>query len=303
MDLHPQVRSLIEAETAAADEPAPADLGRLRAGYLETAVRLGGAPEEVERVDDVVIARHDRSSLPLRVYRPLEAAAALGAIVWHHGGGWVIGDLDGFDRVARSLANASGQAVVSVDYRLAPEHPYPAAVQDGELALRWAASEGAERFGFDGRRVLVGGDSAGGQVAVWASLRAPGLARGQLLVYPALDPAMASESYRAHAGGPMLRARDMAWFWEHYLSGGERPRPLEDVRLAGQPPALVAVAGHDPLRDDGLAYARALRAAGVAVETVEFEDMVHGFLRWGGVVDRSRALIGLLAGWGRDALA
>ncbi len=295
MEIHPQVRALIDASTAVDEEPGPADLVALRAGYLAVAVERGGAVEEVEAVDDVVIARPDGSSLRARVYAPRIRAAPLGAIVWHHGGGWVIGDLDGFDRVARTLANASGQVVVSVDYRLAPEHPYPAAVEDGELAVRWAGSEGAARFGFDGGRVLVGGDSSGGQVAVGAALRAPGLARGQLLVYPALDHEMGSEAYRRHAVAPMLSAGDMAWFWEQYVSGGVAVEPLTDGELARLPPAFIAVAGHDPLRDDGLEYGHRLRAAGVAAQSVEFEDMVHGFLRWGGVVDRTQALIRLLA--------
>jgi len=294
MEVHPQVRSLIEAQSAAGDEPGPADLMGMRAGYLAVAVELGGAVEEVEAVDDVVIARPDGSSLRARVYAPRIPAAPLGAIVWHHGGGWVIGDLEGFDRVARTLCNASGQVVVSVDYRLAPEHPYPAAVEDGEVALRWAADEGAGRFGFDGSRVVVGGDSAGGQVAVGAALRAPGSARGQLLVYPALDTEMGSEAYRRNAAAPMLRAEDMAWFWQQYVSGDVAVEPLTGARLAGLPPAFIAVAGHDPLRDDGLEYGHRLRAVGVTVQSVEFEDMVHGFLRWGGVVDRAGELIRLL---------
>ncbi|HEY5144165.1 MAG TPA: alpha/beta hydrolase [Solirubrobacteraceae bacterium] len=294
MEVDPQVRSLIGAQSASGDEPGPADLVALRAGYLAVAIELGGAVEEVEDVDDVVIARADGSSLRARVYAPRVPASPLGAIVWHHGGGWVIGDLEGFDRVARTLCNASGQVVVSVDYRLAPEHPYPAAVEDGEAALRWAAGAGAARMRFDGARVVLGGDSAGGQVAVGAALRAPGLACGQLLVYPALDHEMGSEAYRRNAAAPMLRAEDMAWFWEQYLSGPVAVEPLTDVQLAGLPPAFIAVAGHDPLRDDGLQYGHRLRAAGVRVQSVEFEDMVHGFLRWGGVVDRAQALVRLL---------
>ena len=147
-----------------------------------TGRRLGGAPVAVGRVLDLGIERDGLPAVPVRAYLPAAAPAPCGAILWHHGGGWVIGDLDGFDHVARALCAASGQVVVSVDYRLAPEHPFPAAVEDAEAVLRWAVGPGAAALGYDGRRVVIGGDSAGGQLAALAALRAPGLARAQLLV-------------------------------------------------------------------------------------------------------------------------
>ena len=301
VELHPQIRALIDA---VAGDPAldPTDLQALRAGYLRTAQELGGPAEEVAAVEDVSIARADGSALAVRAYTPQAPAQPPGALIWFHGGGWVMGDLDGFDHVARALANASGQVVISVDYRLAPEYPHPAAVDDGELAVRWAVGEGAVHLGFDGGRVAIGGDSAGGQVAVATALRIPQHVRAQLLVYPALDPQMNSEAYRQFAGGPMLTAGEMAAFWGAYRAGGEPSRAPGGPELATLPPAWVGIAGHDPLRDDGLAYAEMLWAAGVRAEVEVYQDMTHGFLRWGGAVDRAHELIAWLAGAARSAV-
>ncbi len=307
--LHPQVQSILAAGAAARDDDAAVspDLEALRAGYLQTAIELGGAVEEVGRVEDVVIPRGD-ARIRARAYWPrVPADGPAGALVWFHGGGWCLGDLEGFDRVSRALANAAGHAVVSVDYRLAPEHPYPAAVEDAVAALCWARGDGAAEFGADPERMAAGGDSAGGQIAVEAALetRDDGLPplRAQLLVYPALDPSMGSDAYSEFADGPLLTATEMQFCWGAYLGSGDGYRgALAREDLAGAPPALIAVAGHDPLRDDGLAYARALRAADVDVHVEIYEDMAHGFLRWGGVVDRAHELVAALGEHTRTAL-
>src|SRR3954452_23920786 len=184
--LHPQVEALADP---AALQPSddPPQLAAMRADYVETAIRLGGALEAVERVADVGVGRGDGEDargpgLPARAYWP-KTVEPVGALVWLHGGGWCIGDLDGFDRVCRSLCNAAGAIVVSVDYRLAPEHPYPAAVEDADLAGAWATGHGAAQLGFDPARVAIGGDSAGGNLATVAALHAPGALAAQLLVY------------------------------------------------------------------------------------------------------------------------
>ena len=306
--LHPQVQSILDAGAATRDDAVAPDLEALRAGYLKTAIELGGAVEEVGRVEDVVVPRGE-ARIPGRAYWPrVPAEGRAGALVWFHGGGWCLGDLEGFDRVCRSLANAAGHAVVSVDYRLAPEHPYPAAVDDAVAALRWARGEGAAELGADPERIAVGGDSAGGQIAAEAALAArddglPEL-RAQLLVYPALDPSMGSEAYREFCDGPLLTATEMQFCWGAYLGGVDGyPGVLGREDLAGAPPALIAVAGHDPLRDDGIAFAAALRAAGVETHVEVYEDMAHGFLRWGGVVDRAHELITALGERARAALA
>lgn len=296
-EVHPQIRALLDAEPPPAIDAAPADLASLRAAYAVTGRKLGGAPVPVGRVEDLAVDRPGGPAVPVRAYRPTAPGADRGAILWMHGGGWVIGDLDGFDHVARELCEASGQLVVSVDYRLAPEDPFPAAVRDVEAVLRWMTGPGAAALGHDPARVAIGGDSAGGQLAALAALRAPGLARAQLLVYPALDPLMGSPAYREFAEGPMLTAAEMALCWGAYL-GGADPAGASVMAagdLAGAPPAWMAIAAHDPLRDDGLTYATALEAAGVPVVVEAYDDMTHGFLRWGGAVDRAHELIAWLA--------
>jgi acetyl esterase/lipase len=308
-ELHPQVASLANA-AALQEADDPAELQAMRGEYLETAVRLGGALEPVERIEDVVIARPgNEPSLPARAYWPT-GLEAVGALVWLHGGGWCVGDLDGFDRVCRSLCNAAGSVVVSVDYRLAPEHPYPAAVADADLAVAWTIRHGAEQLGFDPARVAIGGDSAGGNLATVAALHAPGALRAQLLVYPVLDAAMDTGSYREFADFTLLTREAMEWCWTTYLGGSlddgraaePDASPLHARDLSAVPPAYIAVAGHDVLRDEGVAYARALEAAGVPVTLREYEDMTHGFIRWGGVVDRTRELISELGEHARGAL-
>jgi acetyl esterase len=305
-ELHPQVAALADA-TALHWTDDPAELAAMRADYSETAMRLGGALEEVGRVEDVVIARpNGDGSLAARAYRP-KTVEPVGALIWLHGGGWCIGDLDGFDRVCRSLCNAAGAAVLSVDYRLAPEHPYPEPVHDAVLAVDWAAGHGAAQLGFDPSRIAIGGDSAGGNLAAAAARHRPGALRAQLLVYPVLDAAMDRDSYREFADIPLLTADTVAFCWRTYLGeGGDgsdpEASPLRADDFAGLPPAYVAVAGFDVLRDDGIAYAEALEAAGVPVTLRTYEDMSHGFMRWGGVVDRARELVAELGEHARAAL-
>jgi acetyl esterase len=212
--------------------------------------------------------------------------------------------VESFDRVTRQLANAAGAVCVSVDYRLAPEHPYPAAVDDARAAVAWAAGDGAQQLGTDRTRVVVGGDSAGGNLAAVAARHERASLRAQLLVYPALDATMSGDSHHEFGDGPMLRAGDIEHCWRTYLGDGADAAdldvsPLAARDLAGLPPAYIAVAGHDVLRDDGLRYAEALRAAGVEVTLERYGDMVHGFLRWGGVVDRARELIEALGEYAR----
>ena len=305
--IHPQIQAIADRRVLAADEgEGPPALEALRAGYLEAALELGGPLEPVAGTEDVVIPRADGGRVPARVYRPLAAGPQGGLLVWLHGGGWVMGDLEGFDRVARQLANACGVPCVSVEYRLAPEHPFPAAVEDASGALRWACGEGAQQLGTDPARVVVGGDSAGGQLAALAVQRTRAPVLAQLLVYPALDATCDSEAYRAYADGPMLTRGDMVACWEAYL--GERdPTDAEASVLAadlgGVPPAWIVIAEHDPVRDDGVAYAAALRAAGVRVELVRYESMTHGFLRWGGIVEQAHEAIAWLGSAARETLA
>jgi acetyl esterase/lipase len=214
------------------------------------------------------------------------AEGPLGAIVYFHGGGWVVGSLETYDALARALANAAGAVVVNVGYRLAPEHPFPAAVDDCFAAAQWAGDHAAE-LGAEPGRLAFGGDSAGANLATVVARRArdaggPELVH-QLLVYPALDPTRSSASYRELGEGYLLSAEDMQWYWHQYIGCADPSHPdlaPAGADLAGLPSATVFTAEYDPLREEGEAYARALEAAGVDVELKRWEGVTHGFFRW-----------------------
>ena len=251
-------------------------------------------------------------AIPLRVYRPAGVADSrrLPVLVYFHGGGWVIGDLETHDVLCRQLTAEAGVSVIAVDYRVAPEHKFPAAVDDAWAATRWIAAHAAE-LSVDADRLAVGGDSAGGNLAAVVAL----LARDaggpriglQILLYPVTDLASESQSYADLADGYMLTRDSMRWFRAQYLAKAEdaadwRVSPLRAPSLAGLPPALVVTAGYDPLRDEGEAYARRLREAGVSVDAVSFGGMIHGFLPMGRLIDTAFRGIGLIAGSLRQAL-
>lgn len=302
--LHPQVEALLNlmAEQGGAP-PETMTVAQNRAMIREMAA-VSGPPEPVAAVRD------DRAGdVPVRIYTP-EGTGPFPVLVFYHGGGWVIGDLDSHDPVCRSLANRSGAVVVAVDYRLAPEHRFPAAVEDAVAALEWVHAHAAE-FDGDPSRIAVGGDSAGGNlsavVAQHARDHGPAL-RFQLLVYPAVDAADRSPSMTENAQGPLLTVAWMEWFMGHYLTGDQdaldpRMSPARTTDLSGLPPALVVTAEFDPLRDQGAAYAAALNAAGVKAELRESPGMIHGFLQFGAAVDDSRALLDEAGAALRAALA
>ncbi len=247
-------------------------------------------PPEVARVANRTIPG-PAGAIPIRVYSPLGVPSdpAPPLVVYYHGGGWVVGSLDSHDPECRELANAAGAVVMSVDYRLAPEHKFPAPVDDCWAACQWAAANAAE-IGADPSRVAVGGDSAGGNLAaVIAQLAAdaggPRLAL-QLLIYPVTHAVTDTESYRRYAEGYMLTQAAMRYFIATYINdpseaADPRVSPLLATDVSGSAPALVVTASHDPLLDDGNSYADKLAAAGVPVEYVCFEGVTHGFHLWG----------------------
>lgn len=245
---------------------------------MQMMAMLDGEPVEVARVEDLTVA----GSIPARLYGPADGTNHP-ILVWYHGGGFVIGDLDTADPTCRKLAAATGAVVVSVDYRLAPEHPFPAAADDCLAALRWVVDHATD-LGGDPTRIAVGGDSAGGNLAAVTALAARDAGidlRYQLLVYPVTDCTMSSASYDTNGQGYLLTADSMDWFIGHYLSGGDakdpRVSPLFADDVSGTAPALVLTAEFDPLRDEGEAYAERLRDAGVDVELRRFDGQVHGF--------------------------
>lgn len=307
MPLHPQAEALLK-QMAEQAMPAPESMtvaqNRAMMGDLG---ELGGPPEELARVQDTT-APGPGGDIPIRVYvpsvpdaggPPSREGTTLPTLVYFHGGGWVIGDLDSHDGICRSLANRAGAVVAAVDYRLAPEHRFPAAVDDAYAAVVWAAAKIGE-YGGDGARLAVGGDSAGGNLAAVVSQLAKG--RGgpaigfQLLIYPATDRHDDSPSMKQNAKGPMLSRAWMEWFNGFYQSGpddGMDPRmsPARAADLSGLPPALVVTAEFDPLRDQGAAYAAKLTEAGVSAEYLPVEGMFHGFIQMAGVLDPAREVL------------
>src|SRR5580700_6485241 len=276
-------------------------LADARAADLASIQASGGEPEPVTEVTDLTIAGPG-GELPLRLYRPA-SGRPLPALLYFFGGGWVLGTIDTADGVSRSLANATGALVVVAGYRLAPEHRFPAAIDDCYAAARWVAEHSGE-IGADPARLAVGGDSAGGNLAAGVALRAradgPALA-GQLLVYPNTDQLADDQSMRAADDPFLFNHHSVAWYRQHYLaSPGDAANPLASPlrakSLAGLPPALVITAEYDPLRDQGEAYARRLADEGVPVELSRYPGMAHGFFTMAGTVEASLTAIAQAAG-------
>ncbi len=225
----------------------------------------------------------DAGGVPARLYRPNDHDD-LGLLVFLHGGGWVLGNLETHDNLCRILANSSGQAVLSVDYRLAPEHQFPAPMEDAVAATVWASANAAS-LGCSPDRLAIGGDSAGANLAIVVGHLAPAPLRYQLLVYPATDLTCSFPSFTENAEGPQLTAAGMRWFINHYLGGTPTsatdprvsPHFAADHVLAQSPPTLLITAQYDPLRDEGDAYAARLAALGVPTSHVRFSGMYHGF--------------------------
>jgi acetyl esterase len=257
---------------------------------------LAGVPEPVARIEDTAIPG-PCGDIPIRIYTP-QGDGPFPALMYCHGGGWVVGGLDTVDVPCRHLANRAGCVVVSVDYRLAPEHRFPAAVEDAYAAFRWL-TEQARDLHVDASRIAVGGDSAGGNLAAVVAL----MARDrdgpqpyfQLLLYPVTDCALDTPSYLENADGYLLTRDSMAWFWNHYLGDADRTHPYASPLRAENhhrlPPAFVVTAEFDPLRDEGEAYAHCLSAAGVSVESKRYDGTIHGFCWMPGVLGKGRVAL------------
>jgi acetyl esterase len=293
MPVDPQMQTVIERVSNSALPPfytvSAVEARRL---YKETRAVLSPPVPEVEAVRELA-ASGPAGPIPLRLYRGLgtDADVPLPLLVYFHGGGWTIGDLDTHDIVCRTLANKARCAVIAVDYRMGPEHKFPAAVEDCLAATRWVAAQ-AGALGVDAARIAVGGDSAGGNLAtvVAIALRdagGPSLVY-QALVYPATDLRMDSASHAKFAEGYLLTRNNMLWFRDNYLARADyddwRASPIRAADLSRLPPAHIITAGYDPLVDEGRAYSDRLVAAGVPVLYECFEGMAHGFLTMGGVV-------------------
>ena len=289
-----------------------------RSFYLERRSFSQPEPRLMAEVRDLT-ASGPHGAIALRMYRPhakspdSASADVAPVLIYYHGGGWVIGDLDTHDVLCRQLADEAGCVVVAVDYRLGPEHRFPAAVDDALAALRWLRSQAAA-LGLDAARMAVGGDSAGGNLAAVVALadrdaqsgpegRAEGGAaplRLQLLIYPATDMRAVAPSHSVNGQGYLLTSDTIAYFRSHYIAqpaqySDWRCSPLLHPDLSKLPPALVLTAGFDPLRDEGLQYADALAAAGTPSQYVCFERQIHGFITMGKVLDEANTAVNLCA--------
>lgn len=301
MPLHPQAQQLLQ-QLAQLELPPLTTHEQVQA--RELAAKLRGKsiiPLRLARVENRTISSPN-GDIPIRIYTP-HGNKPLPVLVFFHGGGWVLGDLDAVDSNCRSLAKDAGCVVVSVDYRLAPEHKFPAAVEDAYAATVWVANNAAA-IAIDVTRIAVAGDSAGGNLAAAVTLMARD--RGepklmyQVLIYPVTQYAFDTDSYREYAEGCGLTKEEMIWFWHHYLAStadGQNPyaSPLLAENMSNLPPALIITAECDVLRDEAQAYATRLQSAGVSVHLKQYDGMIHGFVGMALVLDGGKNAIADIA--------
>ncbi len=309
MPLNPQVDAIL---TQMAENPAPP----LTAMAPQEARHAYKELSAATRMTDIPIGRVINGTFPgpagdlaYRLYTPVAAVAVMPAMVFYHGGGWVIGDLETHDGLCRALANASGCRIFAVDYRLAPEHPFPAAMDDAIAAVRYVQDNAAD-LGIDPNAIAVGGDSAGGNLAAVVAQQAKTAGvqvTFQLLIYPVTECLAETHSMNALAKGYLLEKDAMTWFVQQYVQDQElikdpRVSPLCAEDLSGLAPAYVITAEYDPLRDEGKAYADKLTAAGVAATHVDYPGMIHGFMSMGALLEDARTAIEDAGAAVRDAL-
>jgi acetyl esterase len=311
MPLDPLVKALLDQM---AEQPTPPmwemDPAMARATFVAMMDAIGPKDVPIGKVENVTMPGPG-GDIALRVYTPVAAGSdALPGLIFFHGGGWVIGDLDTHDGLCRILANEACVRVIAVHYRLAPDHKFPAAVDDAVAAVNWVEAN-ASLLGVDANRLAVGGDSAGGGLAATVAQRAkakggPKLAY-QMLFFPVTQIGEETVSFTEFAEGYLLERNALLWFYEHYLpSDADRndPRvsPLKASDVSGLPPAYVMLAGFDPLHDEGLAYAEKLRAAGVSVTVADYPDMVHDFIYMQAVLPQAQRALAAAAAALKDVV-
>jgi len=298
MHLDPDIEAAVAPE-ANAPVLRSLPLAEFRAEHDRQMAEGVGAPEPIEAMTHLSVPEH---GVELTRYEPADVRRPVPGLVFFHGGGWVIGNRGSHDPMARAIANRARVVVISVEYRLAPEHPFPCSVEDATAATRWILDHSG-RLGIDSDRIGVGGDSAGGNLAAVVAWRLRDEGRPlacQLLLYPATSALQDTPSYREFASGYGLTAEDMAWFWSQYLASGGDPRdpnasPLLVGDATGLPPGIVVSAEADVLRDEAEAYADRLRVAGVPVVGIRALGMTHAFLNFVGTSSAARSVLNMAA--------
>ena len=288
MPLDPTVAEMLQ-QIAQVGGPTLAEMSPFEARELYRVARADSPKPDVASIQDA-----EAGDIPVRIYKVSDQGKQP-VVVFFHGGGWVIGDLETHDSTCRQLALGADCTVVSVDYRLAPEHPFPAAIDDCYEATQWVANN-ADSLGIDVNKLAVAGESAGGNLSACVCIKSKHgdgpLICLQLLIYPVIDARMDTESYKANKEGYMLSRESMEWFWQHYTGGNHMDNPLASpisaTDLSGLPAACIITAEYDPLRDEGEAYGEALKAAGVATEIVRYDGMIHDFLPMTDILEGSR---------------
>jgi len=296
MTLNPQVRDLLTYLKGVQPKPFH-ELSVFELRKMAELMSERQIPEEIFRIADFTISNNEQP-LSVRVYQPKERGS-MPALLFFHGGGWVVGNLNTTDSLCRALANRTGCLVISVNYRLAPEYPFPAAIEDAYHALEWVVKQ-AGSLGADPKYIFVGGDSAGANVAAALALMArdrqgPKIA-AQLLLYPVIDAQFDTGSYQEFSKGYYFEKEDLMWCWDQYVPNfNDRKNPyacpMQAVNLNSLPPAMVITAECDVLRDEGEKYAKRLRDADVLVIFKRFPGMIHGFLLWHQTLDAAKQAV------------
>jgi len=307
--MNPQVQAALDASAQlAALAPPSTDPLEAARNYYRQIAPLAGEPEPVHSIEDHLI-KTSAYRIPIRIYNP-SGGRNLPAVIFFHGGWFFAGDLETHDRPLRALANAASCIVVAVDYRLAPEHPFPAAIDDGYAVLQWVASEGAA-FGIDCNRLIIAGDSAGGTIATVLARKVAGNndlhVLLQVLMYPVTDSSLQTGSWLEFAEGPVITLKTALEAWQMYVPNiAERQNadaaPIFAAKLVGSASALIIIAGYDPLRDEGIAYAARLEQAGVKVKTSIYKEMPHGFFQMAGYIDDGKQAIAEVTNAIKEAL-
>jgi len=313
MMLDPDTQSVLDLIKASGRPPTHTLSVAEARGFFAASRNVLAPPAPDVALSRDLTAPGPHGEIPLRQYRGAGTpiGANLPTLIYFHGGGWVLGDLDSHDVVCRTLANDAGCCVVSVDYRMGPEDKFPAAVDDSAAAVAWIASQ-ADSLGIDPTRLAVGGDSAGGNLAAVMALMArdgklPNLCY-QLLIYPVTDLTGSQLSFQRISQGLPLTTATMLWFREHYVRGEAdhtdwRASPLYATTLEGTPPAFVLTVSHDPLADEGILYAKRLEQAGVRVTHLHMSDQIHGFITMGKLIRAATTTLATMAAHMRDTFA